>query len=518
MRVRAHAFPAPLSVLRPFCRINTHTPSSLCRPLLHTHPPPSTRHHQPRTQILLLSAGISFALAFFDEGSKGEGLRAYVEPFVILLILFLNAAVGVWQESRSEAALEALKELQGETAKVLRGGKLVRPPFRVGGARGPTTVAACPRWQAGWGTGAGWVGVLAWAHGRMGARMLARTPAAAPRCARRPQHAQITDLPSRELVPGDMVELHVGDRVPADIRVCSLRTATVRLEQASLTGARPVGGGGGSVAPGWTSRLHVHRSVEHCGAILPGCTCAPTPRPYPPRLRARPPAPACTPTNLPDLPPLPPPLMVHRRVGGGHEVHGGHAQGRLRAAGQGEHAVCGHRGGQRHRHWLRGVHRHGDGNWQDPEPDPGGGEWGHVGRVGRGGGGGAAPWPSNSAAESLVGTWGPHKHPAGAGPVATVLPWSRTAAAAICSVAARARGCPQPPHTSAALHCPPLSPQLKHVQPTPQWPATAQEAAEESDDTPLKKKLDEFGEMLAKVRSCCGCAQFRVAPTTAWHA
>eukprot|EP00967_Tisochrysis_lutea_P040664 scaffold48904_cov18-Tisochrysis_lutea.AAC.1 len=58
------------------------------------------------------------------SNSQHEGLRAYVEPFVILLILFLNAAVGVWQESRSEAALEALKELQGEHAKVIREGKM----------------------------------------------------------------------------------------------------------------------------------------------------------------------------------------------------------------------------------------------------------------------------------------------------------------------------------------------------------------------------------------------------------
>lgn len=76
-------------------------------------------------QVLLLSAGVSFLLAFFDESSQHEGLRAYVEPFVILLILFLNAAVGVWQESRSEAALEALKELQSEHAKVIREGKMV---------------------------------------------------------------------------------------------------------------------------------------------------------------------------------------------------------------------------------------------------------------------------------------------------------------------------------------------------------------------------------------------------------
>ena len=49
------------------------------------------------TQILLLAAVISFAIAYFEEGSAEEGLRAYVEPFVILAILIINAVVGVWQ-------------------------------------------------------------------------------------------------------------------------------------------------------------------------------------------------------------------------------------------------------------------------------------------------------------------------------------------------------------------------------------------------------------------------------------
>ena len=47
---------------------------------------------------------------------------------------------------------------------------------------------------------------------------------------------QIFDLPSADLVPGDLVELHVGDRVPADIRIIALKTPTLRSEQASLTG------------------------------------------------------------------------------------------------------------------------------------------------------------------------------------------------------------------------------------------------------------------------------------------
>ncbi|OEL13692.1 Calcium-transporting ATPase 1, endoplasmic reticulum-type, partial [Dichanthelium oligosanthes] len=43
-------------------------------------------------------------------------------------------------------------------------------------------------------------------------------------------------VPVRELVPGDVVELRAGDRVPADVRVLSLVSSTLRAEQASLTG------------------------------------------------------------------------------------------------------------------------------------------------------------------------------------------------------------------------------------------------------------------------------------------
>ena len=49
-------------------------------------------------RILLASAMISFLLAFFDEKSKEEGLKAYVEPFVILTILILNAVIAIWQD------------------------------------------------------------------------------------------------------------------------------------------------------------------------------------------------------------------------------------------------------------------------------------------------------------------------------------------------------------------------------------------------------------------------------------
>ena len=123
-------------------------------------------------KILLVCVVISFALAYFDGHEDGGNLdiTAYVEPLVILTILILNAIVGVWQESNAERALEALKEMQSEHAKVLRNG------------------------------------------------------------------VYVNDLPARELVPGDIVELRVGDRVPADMRVALLKTSTFRVEQSSLTG------------------------------------------------------------------------------------------------------------------------------------------------------------------------------------------------------------------------------------------------------------------------------------------
>lgn len=46
----------------------------------------------------------------------------------------------------------------------------------------------------------------------------------------------ISDLPTREIVPGDILSLRVGDRVPADGRVLSLKTATFSTDEGSLTG------------------------------------------------------------------------------------------------------------------------------------------------------------------------------------------------------------------------------------------------------------------------------------------
>ncbi len=74
-----------------------------------------------------MAAAISFGLAWVEGDPEESGLRAFIEPFVIVLILVLNATVGVGQESNAESALDALKEMQSDTARVIRGGQLVRP-------------------------------------------------------------------------------------------------------------------------------------------------------------------------------------------------------------------------------------------------------------------------------------------------------------------------------------------------------------------------------------------------------
>lgn len=55
-------------------------------------------------------------------------------------------------------------------------------------------------------------------------------------CVLRDHGTVIPNLPARELVPGDVVQLRVGDKVPADMRVVSLVSSTLRMEQGSLTG------------------------------------------------------------------------------------------------------------------------------------------------------------------------------------------------------------------------------------------------------------------------------------------
>ncbi|KNA02024.1 calcium-transporting ATPase, putative [Plasmodium vivax] len=120
-------------------------------------------------KILLLAAFISFALTLLDMQSHEVALCDFIEPLVIVMILILNAAVGVWQECNAEKSLEALKQLQPTKAKVLRDGK----------------------WEI---------------------------------------------IDSKYLTVGDIIELSVGNKTPADARIIKIFSTTIKVEQSMLTG------------------------------------------------------------------------------------------------------------------------------------------------------------------------------------------------------------------------------------------------------------------------------------------
>ncbi|HWU39945.1 MAG TPA: HAD-IC family P-type ATPase, partial [Candidatus Acidoferrum sp.] len=105
--------------------------------------------------ILIIAAVVSLLL--------GE----IVDACAILVIVILNAVVGVVQESKAEAALAALKKMAAPSAQVIRDGH------------------------------------------------------------------QVT-VPSRELVPGDVVLIEAGNYVPADMRL--IESVNLKIEEASLTG------------------------------------------------------------------------------------------------------------------------------------------------------------------------------------------------------------------------------------------------------------------------------------------
>lgn len=74
-----------------------------------------TQLKDPMLLILLAAAGVSAV----TNALSGE---SFTEVFIILIVVLLNAILGVVQESKAEAAIEALQTMTAAKCKVLRGG------------------------------------------------------------------------------------------------------------------------------------------------------------------------------------------------------------------------------------------------------------------------------------------------------------------------------------------------------------------------------------------------------------
>jgi magnesium-transporting ATPase (P-type) len=111
--------------------------------------------HHPLIYVLMAATAVTASL--------GE----WVDAGVIFGVVLVNAVVGFIQESRAEAALDALASMMKTEARVRRDGRTVR-------------------------------------------------------------------IPSEDIVPGDVVLLESGDKVPADLRLTRIRE--LRVDESALTG------------------------------------------------------------------------------------------------------------------------------------------------------------------------------------------------------------------------------------------------------------------------------------------
>lgn len=110
--------------------------------------------------ILIIAAVISGIVGYYE----GEGIT---DSIIILIVVIVNAIIGVAQESKAEKSLEALQKLSSHVAKVIR-------------------------------------------------------------------NRNVEVVPSKDLVPGDIVILDTGDYVPADLRL--IEAINLKAQEASLTG------------------------------------------------------------------------------------------------------------------------------------------------------------------------------------------------------------------------------------------------------------------------------------------
>ena len=83
----------------------------------------------PMLIILMIAALVSAATTVMSylqhPGETGELIEGLVEVGIIVIVVLLNAILGVVQESKAEAAIEALQTMTAATCKVIRDGKQI---------------------------------------------------------------------------------------------------------------------------------------------------------------------------------------------------------------------------------------------------------------------------------------------------------------------------------------------------------------------------------------------------------
>lgn len=75
--------------------------------------------------ILLIAAIVSFIALFFDSNKE---IADWVQPFIILAIVIVNAIIGAIQEVKADNAIEALKKLTTDKTRVIRNNKTILIP------------------------------------------------------------------------------------------------------------------------------------------------------------------------------------------------------------------------------------------------------------------------------------------------------------------------------------------------------------------------------------------------------
>lgn len=129
---------------------------------------------------------VSFVLALFEDSEESGPFMAFVEPAVILLILVANAAVGVIQETKAERAIDVSTKGIGLALLLI------------------TFSQALKEYS--------------------------------PDAAKVLRNGHVSKINTVDLVPGDIIKIAVGDKIPADCRIIAINSSSFRIDQAILTG------------------------------------------------------------------------------------------------------------------------------------------------------------------------------------------------------------------------------------------------------------------------------------------